>query len=114
GVLDDGGADRGRGVARRALLVERAEGEMLGPVGQRIADDSRDVPLRVLLLRVRDRLVRRVRNLLEQRVAGGLRSRELVLEGAELLLDLFQLLDLLRGRPALDLLTSAQLVDLRD
>ena len=87
---------------------------MLGPRGRRLADRTLDVPLRVLLLGVRDRFVRRVRNLLQQLVARGLRCGELVLERTQLLLDLLQLLDLLGRRLALDLLPPAQVVDLRD
>ena len=58
--------------------------------------------------------MRRVRNLLQELVALGLRGRELLLERAQLLLDLLQLLDLLGRRLALDLLPPPQVVDLRD
>ena len=102
------------GDPRGALHVEPAELEMLGPRGRRLADHALDVPLGVVLLRVRDRLVRRVRHLLQQLVARRLRCRELLLERTQLLLDLLQLLDLLGRRLALDLLPPAQVVDLRD
>jgi hypothetical protein len=98
----------------RPLHVEPAELEVLGPGRRRLADHPLNVSLRVVLLGIRYGLVRRVRNLLQQLVAGRLRGGELIFEGAQLLLDLLQLLDLFGRRLALDLLPPAQLVDLRD
>ena len=85
---------------------------MLGPVRRRLADAA-DL-LRVLVgVAVGRGGVGRVRHLLEQRVALGLGVRELVLDRAQLLLDLVQLLELLRRRLALQLQPAAQLVDPR-
>ena len=71
--------------------------------------------LGVLLLgAVGNRFVRRVRDLLEQRVACRLGLRERGLEALELLLHPLELLDLLRRRLAGELLAAAQVVDLRD
>jgi hypothetical protein len=81
---------------------------------RRIADGALHLPLRVTLHVVRHRVVRRVRNLLQQLVAGRLCRRELLLELPQLLLDSLQLLDLLGRRLALDLLAAAKLVDLGD
>ncbi len=73
--------------------------------------DAAELDRVLLAVAVRDGLVRRVRHLRERRVALGLGLRELRLERAELLLDPLQLLDLLRSRPAVDLLPGAQVVD---
>ena len=81
---------------------------------RRVADRADDLALGVVPDLVRDRLVRRVRHLLQQLVAPLGRGRELVLEPAQVLLDLLQLLNLLRRRLSLQLLAAAQLVDLGD
>ena len=99
-----------------ALHLETAELEVLCRRGQLrpVADDALDRPLRVFLLFVGNRLVRWVRHFLQQLVPRRLGGRELLLELSQLLLDLLQLLDLLRRRLPLDLLPAAKLVDLRD
>ena len=81
---------------------------------RRLPDSTLDLTLGVVGLVVRNRLVRRVGNLPEQLVPPRLGSRQLPFEAAKLLLDLLQLLDLLGGRLALQLLATAQVVDLRD
>ena len=58
--------------------------------------------------------MRRIRHFLQQLVAGCLRGGELILEPAQVLLHLLQLLDLLRRGLPLDLLAAPQLVDLWD
>src|SRR5919201_3206322 len=67
----------------------------------------------LLSVAVGNRVVRRVWHLLERRVALALRGRELLFGLPQLFLDVFQLLDLLGRRLALQLLARAQLVDSR-
>ena len=114
GVADDVAEARAR-QPRGALHLEAPELEVVLRIGElgRLAGGAHDVALGVSALLVRDRLVRRVRDLLQQLVAPRLRRRVLLLEPPQVLLDLLQLLDLLRARLALDLLPAAELVDLR-
>src|SRR5215831_2316448 len=111
-VADDV-AEPGAREPGRAFHLEAAELEMIlrGPFA-RLADHAHDLTFRVVALLVRNRLVRRARNLLEQLVAGRLRRREVGLDLLQPLLDPFQLLELLGSRLPLDLLPPAQLVDL--
>src|SRR5207248_280042 len=108
-------AEAGAGDLRRALHVEPAELEVVLRVLElwRLAPapDLRGV---VLGVAVGHGLVRRVRDLLEQRVPRGFGLGELGLERLELLLHALQLLDLLRRRLARELLSPPELVDPRD
>src|SRR5581483_10128762 len=103
-LADDVAEPRARDT-RRALHLEAAELEVVA----RAREPGRLAPAAnldrvVLRLAVRNALVRRVREPRQRRLALGLRSRQLLLRPAEILLDLLQLLDLLRRRLALNLL----------
>ena len=89
---------------------------MLLRVGQlrRLADQAHYLALGVALRLVRDGFVRRVRHHAQELVPRGLGLRELALEPLQVVLDLLQLLDLLRRRLPLELLPAPQLVHLRD
>ena len=67
----------------------------------------------VLGVAVRRGVVRRVRDERERFVAGSLCGGQLLLRSAQLLLHPLQLLELLRGRLALQLRAAAEIVDVR-
>ena len=90
---------RDAGDARRTLHLEAAELGVLLRLGERRRlAPARDLDRVVLAVTVGGRLVRRVRHLQEQRVALGLGSGERLLGGAQLLLHLLELLELLGRR----------------
>ena len=86
---------------------------VLRRAGARLADHPDDLSLGVVGHLVRDRFVRRARNLRQQLIPLCRRRRQFLLEPPEIILDLLQLLDLLGRRLALQLLAPAKLVDLR-
>ena len=97
----------------RPLHVEAADLGVLAPLGEPGGSEAGDLDCILLLGPVRDGLVRWVRHLREQLVAGRLRVRVLRLGSAQLLLHLLQLRELLgRGLP-LQLRLPAQFVDRR-
>ena len=98
---------------RRALHLETPDGGVLGPAGRGLPDPAQLE--RVVLARpVGGVGVGRVRYPVEELVPPRLRRRELLLGGAQLLLDPRELGELLGARRALALLARTELLDPRE
>ena len=114
GVADDVAEARAREPCG-ALELEAADLARLPRLGEHrwLADAAQLLGV-VLGVAVGCRSVRRVRDERERRLASRLGGRELLLGGAELLLHLLQLRELLGRRLALELRPAAEIVDARD